>query len=115
MIVKAIPVPMIFRTAPRALGVRTLSGVTSAPSTSAHHQAYILRHFIFACHQIQSHDHSSLVTNNVVRLFVFSSAARRPSLHQQLASILSYRMHSRCAAPSKSLRTNAFRSLTRAV
>ena len=35
MIVKAIPDSMIFRTAARARGVRTLSGLTSAPSTSA--------------------------------------------------------------------------------
>jgi len=35
VIVKAIPDPMMFRTAARARGVRTLSGVTSAPSTSA--------------------------------------------------------------------------------
>jgi hypothetical protein len=35
VIVNAIPAPMIFRTALRARGVMTLSGVTSAPSTSA--------------------------------------------------------------------------------
>ena len=35
MIVKAIPASMIVRTAARARGVRTLSGVTSVPSTSA--------------------------------------------------------------------------------
>src|SRR5579872_6846289 len=35
VIVKAIPDSMIFRTTARARGVRTLSGVTSAPSTSA--------------------------------------------------------------------------------
>ena len=35
MIVKAIPASMIVRTTARARGVRTLSGVTSVPSTSA--------------------------------------------------------------------------------
>ena len=35
MIVNAIPASMIVRTTARARGVRTLSGVTSVPSTSA--------------------------------------------------------------------------------